>query len=188
MCNIRKYTQRNWQPWLVSGKWSDCELKEAISLTMDHSRLYRVHSSWKRTLKTVIHICHLDIPHNCDNISCNTINLWKFDFRSTASTVKNKLPVTGQTPPNIARFREALIVLSCWCEVFNEKHTVVRCLYPSRVRAILHKNLNFHLYEMVMMLSGRGKVKRAIFLENFLKSFTNEIILFLICHEFLFIF
>ncbi|PSN47210.1 hypothetical protein C0J52_07880 [Blattella germanica] len=106
------------------------------------------------------------IPNN------KTIKLWIASFRTTASVLKHKpgRPRSVRTPENIAIVREA------------RRHATALQLSNRSLRRILQKDLNFHLYKMVMFheLEDCDTGNRLRFSEQFLEILSHDTLL-LIC-------
>lgn len=119
---------------------------------------------------------HFHIPHHTRVSSHNMIYLWIQNCRSTASTAKKKPPVhvrTMRTPPNIRAVRQAMFGSPYRSA---KKGAAALHLSHSSVWRILHNDLNFHLYKMVVVqqLSDLHEENRTIFSENFLNSLTRD--------------
>ena len=89
--------------------------------------------------------CHGNIP------SRNTILRWVTSFRARGTIMKKKPPgpvATARTPQNVERVREAVVRSPTH---FAQRHAVEFGISQSSVRQILHKDLGFHPYKMMIV-------------------------------------
>jgi len=94
---------------------------------------------------------HFNIHRNVSVPNCNTVLLWVRYFRETACATRRKPPgrqPSPITPENIERVRQAF--------VRNPRRSASRNAIALRmsdhtVRRILHEDLNFHPYKMVVV-------------------------------------
>jgi len=94
---------------------------------------------------------HFNIHRNDSVTSRNTVLLWAGNFRETASAAKRKPPgrqPSLRTPENIERVRQAFVI-SPPRSASRNAIALITC--DRTVRRILHENLNFHPYKMVMV-------------------------------------
>jgi hypothetical protein len=95
--------------------------------------------------------CHFNIHQNDIVPSRNTVLLWTRNFRETASAVKRKPPgrqPSLRTPENIERVRQAFVRSSRQSAV---RDAIALRMADRTVCRILHGDLNFHTYKMVMV-------------------------------------
>lgn len=81
----------------------------------------------------------------------NTIVSWVENFRLTGSALKKKPPGDAQTvltPENIEAVRRAVVNSPCHSA---SKHGDALCIPDHSVRRVLHLDLNFHPYKIMIM-------------------------------------
>jgi transposase len=115
--------------------------------------------------------------HRNDSVpSRNTVLLWVRNFRETASAVKRKPPgrqPSLRTPENIERVRQAFVRSPRRSAVRN---SVALRMSDRTVRRILHWDLNFHPYKMVMVqaINDQDTVNRKTVCETLLNTLGND--------------
>jgi hypothetical protein len=100
---------------------------------------------------------HFNIHRNDSVPSRNTVLLWVRNFRETASATKRKPPgrqPSLRTPENIERVCQAF-VRSPWQSA--SRNTIALRMSDHTVRRILHEDLHFHPYKMVMVQAINDK-------------------------------
>jgi len=148
-----------WNRWCGEfvHEWPSSET-QSISVAMEHwsveHRAFAVEMYFKNNSIVTQRIFrrHFNIHQNNSVPSRNTVLLWVRNFRETASAAKRKPPgrqPSLRTPENIEQVcRAAFVRSSRWSASRNaialrtSDHTVWR---------ILHEDLNFHPYKMVMV-------------------------------------
>jgi transposase len=94
---------------------------------------------------------HFNIHRNNSVPSCNTVLLWVGNFRETACATRRKSPGRQPsliTPENIEWVRQAF-VRNPWRSA--SRNAIALRMSDCTVRQILHEDLNFHPYKMVMV-------------------------------------
>jgi hypothetical protein len=109
----------------------------------------------------------------------NTIQLWEENFRMNASALKMKPPVnvcTGRLPQNTEAARQYFIRSP---RLSARRHSVALALSDRSMRRILHKDLNFHLYKMVVAqeLRNRDMVNNSAVDEHLIGILSNDVII-----------
>ena len=132
---------------------------QSISVAMERwsiaHRAFAVETYFKNNDSVVVtqHIFHqhFNIHRNDTVPSHNTVLLWVRNFRETASAAKRKPPERQpslRTPENIEHVRQAF-VRSPWRSA--SRNAVAFRMSDRTVRRILHKDLNYHPYKIVMV-------------------------------------
>jgi hypothetical protein len=94
---------------------------------------------------------HFNIHRNNSVPSCNTTLLWVRNLRETASATKRNPPgrePSLRTPENIKRVRQAFVRIP---RQSASRNAIALRMSDHTVRRILHEDLNFHPYKMVMV-------------------------------------
>jgi hypothetical protein len=155
--------------WQHSCKWNrwhgefvlECPSSEiqSISVAMEHWSVER----WAFVVETYLkkrQFCHCDSADISSALqysserqcpSRNTVLLWVKHFREIASATKRKPPgrePSLRTPENIERVCQAF-VRSPQCSASRNAIALRMC--DHMVHQILHEDLNFHPYKMVMV-------------------------------------
>jgi len=94
---------------------------------------------------------YFNIRRNDSVSSRNTVLLWERNFRETASAAKRKPPGTEtslRTPENIERVRQAFVRSP---RRSARRNAIALRMSDRTLRRILHEDLNFHPYKMVMV-------------------------------------
>ena len=119
---------------------------------------------------------HFNIPCHGRVPCCNTIKEWVQNFRENASALKTKprgrIP-TVRTPENVDKVRMAIVKSP---RRSARKHSAATGLSDHSVRRILNKDLNFHLYKIVIFqeLSDRDMDNRRISSEQLLEMLNED--------------
>jgi len=94
---------------------------------------------------------HFNIHQNNTVASHNTVLLWVRNFRKKASATKRKPPgrqPSLSTPENIERVRQAFVRSP---RQSASRNAIALRMSDRTVHRILHEDLNFHPYKMVMV-------------------------------------
>ena len=107
--------------------------------------------------------------------SRNTILLWVHNVLTTASATKKHgvSKRTVRTPENLEALRNAVDQSPHWSVV---RHAQALRLSDTTVRRILHQDLNFHPYKLLIVqeLNEQGFGRRIIFAETMLQMFEEH--------------
>jgi transposase-like protein len=119
---------------------------------------------------------HFNIHRNDSVSSRNTVLLWGRNFRETASAAKRKPPGTEtslRTPENIERVRQAFVRSP---RRSARRNAIALRMSDRTVCLILHEDLNFHPYKMVMAqaINDQDRVNRKTVCEVLLNALDND--------------
>ncbi|KAJ4434071.1 hypothetical protein ANN_16390 [Periplaneta americana] len=121
---------------------------------------------------------HFDIHQNDSVPSHNTILLWVRNFRETACPTKNKPPGkqrTVQTPDNVERVHHAVLGSP---RRSAEKQASALGISDRSVRIILHMDLHFHPYKIVIVQELRERDKRthSVYCNELLTTMNDQVL------------
>jgi hypothetical protein len=120
---------------------------------------------------------HFNIHRNDSVPSRNIVLLWVRNFRELASAAKRKPPGSEpslRTPENIERVWQAFVRSP---RRSASRNAIGLRMYDRTVRRILHENLNFHSYKMVMVqaINDQDTVNRKTVREVLLNALDNNL-------------
>ena len=123
-----------------------------------------------------IFLRHFNIHRNDRVPSRNTVLLWVRNFRETASAVKRKPPGRKPsigTPENIERVHQAFVRSP---RRSASRNAIALRMSDLTVRRILHEDLNFYPYKMVMVqaINDQDTVNRKTLCEALLNALQND--------------
>ena len=119
---------------------------------------------------------HFNVARHGRIPSRNTILLWVHNFRTTASATKKKQggsARTVRTPENVEAVRNAVEQSPRRSAV---RHAQALRLSDTTVRRILHQDLNFHPYKLMLVqkLNQQDFGRRTTFAETMLQMFEED--------------
>ena len=119
---------------------------------------------------------HFNFHQNDSVPSQNTVLLWVRNFRETVSAAKRKPPgrePSLRTPENIERVRQAFVRSP---RQSANRNAIALRMSDCTVRRILHEDLNFQLYKMVMVqtINDQDNVDRKTVCEVLLNTLAND--------------
>jgi transposase len=145
---------------------------QSISVAMERwsvgHRNFAVETYFKNNdsvaLTQLIYRRHFNIHRNNSVPSRNTLLLWVRNFRETASAAKRKPPgrePSLRTPENIERVRQTFVRNP---RRLASRNAIALRMSDRTVRRILHEDLNFHPYKIVMVqaINDQDTVNRKI--------------------------
>jgi len=169
LVRIYRVWQKHLTIWQQSCEWNfwrgkfvfECPSSEtqSISIAMERwsveHRAFAVETYFKNNDSVVvtqrIFHWHFNIYRNDSVPSRNTVLLWVRNLRETASATKRKPPgreLSIRTPGNIERVRQAFVK---YPQRSANSNAIALRISDRTVSRILHENLNFHPYKMVMV-------------------------------------